>query len=62
MQYVVEVDIKGFFDHVDHSKPIKQIWVLGIRGKSLIYVIRRMLTEPIQMEDGSVTTPREGTS
>ncbi len=61
MQYVVEVDIKGFFDHVDHSKLIKQIWALGIRDKSLIYVIRRMLTAPIRMEDGSVTTPREGT-
>lgn len=61
LQYVVEVDIKGFFDHVDHSKLIKQIWALGIRDKALIYVIRRMLTAPIHMEDGSTVIPREGT-
>lgn len=61
LQYVVEVDIKGFFDHVDHSKLIKQIWALGIRDKALIYIIRRMLTAPIRMENGTIVTPRKGT-
>ncbi len=61
LQYVVEVDIKGFFDHVDHSKLIKQIWALGIQDKALIYIIRRMLTAPIRMEDGTIVTPSEGT-
>lgn len=61
LHYVVEVDIKGFFDHVDHSKLIRQIWALGIRDKSLLYVIRRMLTAPIRMEDGTMITPSEGT-
>lgn len=61
LQYVVEVDIKGFFDHVNHSKLIKQLWALGIRDKTLLYVIRRMLTAPIRMEDGTEIIPREGT-
>ena len=33
LHYVVEFDVKGFFDNVDHSKLIKQIWSLGIRDK-----------------------------
>ena len=39
LHYVVEVDIKGFFDNVNHSKLIKQIWALGIHDKKLIYKI-----------------------
>lgn len=27
--YCVDVDIKGFFDNVDHGKLLKQIWTLG---------------------------------
>lgn len=61
LQYVIEVDIKGFFDNVGHSKLIKQIWALGIRDKSLIYIIKRILTAPIRMEDGSTVIPRKGT-
>jgi 5-methylcytosine-specific restriction endonuclease McrA len=41
-RYAVEFDIKGFFDNVDHSKLIKQMWALGIRDKKLIYVIKRL--------------------
>ena len=29
--YVIEFDIKGFFDNVNHSKLIRQMWTLGIR-------------------------------
>ena len=36
--YVVDVDIKGFFDHVNHGKLLKQLWSLGIRDKSLLCV------------------------
>ena len=39
LHYVVDVDIKGFFDNVDHSKLIKQLWNLGIQDKNLICVI-----------------------
>ncbi|HBE8723243.1 TPA: reverse transcriptase domain-containing protein, partial [Clostridioides difficile] len=34
--YCVDVDIKGFFDNVNHGKLLKQIWTLGIRDKRLI--------------------------
>ena len=61
LQFVVEFDIKGFFDNVDHSKLIKQIWALGIRDKSLIYIIKQMLKAPIRLEDGTTVIPEKGT-
>lgn len=61
LHYVIEFDIKGFFDNVDHSKLIKQIWALGIRDKQLIYVLRCILQAPIKMPDGSMNYPQKGT-
>jgi group II intron reverse transcriptase/maturase len=61
LQFVVEFDVKGFFDNVDHSKLIKQIWALGIRDKSLIYVIRKLLKAPVRLEDGTTVIPEKGT-
>ena len=39
LHYVIEFDIKGFFDNVNHSKLIRQIWSLGIHDKTLIFII-----------------------
>jgi len=61
LHYVVEFDIKGFFDNVDHSKLIKQIWAMGIHDKGLIYVIKRILKAPIQLENGTIVIPETGT-
>ena len=46
--YVVDVDIKGFFDNVNHNKLIKQIWTLGIHDKKLISIIKAMLKAEIE--------------
>jgi len=61
MRYAVEFDVKGFFDNVDHSKLIKQMWAFGIRDKRLIYVIKRILKAPVRLEDGMTVTPEKGT-
>ena len=61
LYYVVEFDIKGFFDNVDHSKLIKQLWSLNIRDKELLYVIRRILKAPVLMPDGHTEYPTKGT-
>ena len=37
--YCVDVDIKGFFDNVNHGKLLKQIWTLGIRDKRLLLML-----------------------
>lgn len=59
--FVVDVDIKGFFDNVDHSKLLKQIWTLGIRDKQLICIIKKMLKAPIVMPDGEIVMSEKGT-
>ena len=61
LHYVVEVDIKGFFDNVNHNKLIRQLWTLGIRDKQLIYIIKQMLKAPIKLEDNTMITPDKGT-
>ena len=61
MYYVVEFDIKGFFDNVNHPKLMRQIWTLGIRDKQLLYIIKRILKAPIKMSDGKVLIPDKGT-
>lgn len=61
LHYVLEFDIKGFFDNVNHSKLIKQMWAMGIRDKRLIYVIKQILKAPIRMQDGSTIVPYKGT-
>ena len=35
--YVVDVDIKGFFDNVNHTKLLKQLWTIGIRDKKVLF-------------------------
>lgn len=61
LHYVIEFDIKGFFDNVNHSKLMKQIWTMGIHDKQLIFVIKRILKAPIRMPDGSTMLPEKGT-
>ncbi|PEZ41910.1 group II intron reverse transcriptase/maturase [Bacillus thuringiensis] len=61
MQYVVDIDIKGFFDEVHHPKLMRQLWTLGIRDKQLLVVIRKMLKAPIIMPNGKTVLPTKGT-
>ncbi len=61
MQYVVEFDIKGFFDNVNHAKLIKQIWAMGIHDKQLIFIIKRILKAPVQLPNGETIYPDKGT-
>lgn len=60
MTYVVDIDIKSFFDNVDHSKLKKQLWNMGIRDKRLISIIGKMLKAPI-IENGKKNIPDKGT-
>ena len=50
LYYVVDVDIKGFFDNVNHGKLLKQLWTLGIRDKRVISIISKMLKAEIDKE------------
>lgn len=55
--YVIDIDIKGFFDNVSHSKLLKQMWTLGIRDKKLISIISTML----KAEVAEIGFPKKGT-
>ena len=60
VSYIVEADIKGFFDSVNHE------WLLRflehrIADKRVIKLIQRMLTAGTVMEDGLVKADTEGT-
>jgi len=57
LHYVVDIDIKGFFDNVNHGKLLKQMWTLGIQDKSLISIISKMLKAEIQ----GIGIPTKGT-
>ena len=61
LHFVVEVDIKSFFDEVNHAKLMRQMWALGIRDSKLISVIRAILKAPILLPDGTHQWPEKGT-
>jgi group II intron reverse transcriptase/maturase len=46
--YVVDIDIKSFFDEVNHGKLLKQMWALGIQDKNLLCIIGKILKSEIQ--------------
>lgn len=61
LHFVVDIDIEGFFDNVNHAKLRKQMWTMGIRDKSLLCIISKMLKAPIVMPDGKTMLPDKGT-
>ena len=61
LHYVVDIDIKGFFDNVNHAKLIRQMWSLGIQDTKLLKVVKRMLKAPVLMPYGQLVYPDKGT-
>lgn len=61
MYHVVDLDIKGFFDNINHTKLIRQIWALGIRDKKLLCIIKEMLKAPVVLPNGEKICPDKGT-
>jgi group II intron reverse transcriptase/maturase len=58
-QWVVEADIKGFFDHVSHAH-LERFLAHRITDGNLLRIIRRFLKAGI-LEDGVFTASEEGT-
>jgi group II intron reverse transcriptase/maturase len=61
--YVLDLDIKGFFDNIDHELMIKALKVHTDTSWVLIY-IKRWLTAPVKTKDGleqrDIGTPQGG--
>lgn len=60
--WVVEGDIKGFFDNIDHNVMIKSLWNLGIRDKRVLSIIKQMLKAGVMEEcsKSELGTPQGG--
>lgn len=61
LHFAVDIDIKGFFDNVDHDKLIKQMWNMGICDKKLLCIVKEMLKAPIVLPIGEKIYPTKGT-
>ncbi len=54
--FVVDIDIKSFFDHINHTLLIKQLWNMGIQDRKVLACIGKMLKAEIDGEG----TPSQG--
>ncbi|MNO86188.1 Group II intron-encoded protein LtrA [compost metagenome] len=50
LHYVVDIDVKGFFENVNHSLLVKQLWNMGIQDKQALACISKMLKAEIDGE------------
>lgn len=57
LHIVIDIDIKGFFDNVNHGKLLRQIWAMGIHDKKLLCIISAML----KAEVAGIGFPDKGT-
>lgn len=52
--WVIEGDIKGYFDNINHNKLITMLWKIGIKDKRVLSIIKKMLKSGIVEEDGEI--------
>ena len=58
--WVIDMDIKGFFDNIDHTLMLKALQK-HTEAKWVVMYIERWLTSPMQMPDGNLQERRSGT-
>jgi group II intron reverse transcriptase/maturase len=58
--YLVEADVKGFFDHMDHTWLLDMLR-LRIEDRAFLHLIRKWLKAGILETDGRVIHPETGT-
>jgi group II intron reverse transcriptase/maturase len=58
--WVVEGDIKSFFDNVDHRILLKRLWHMGVRDQRILMIIKAMLKSGV-MKDGMIFDTVTGT-
>ena len=57
---MVEIDIKGFFDNIDHALLLKAVRH-HTRERWVVMYIERWLRAPVQMPDGTIQQREKGT-
>lgn len=46
--HVVDVDVQSFFDKVNHTKLLNQLYTIGVKDKRVLSIISKMLKAPIK--------------
>ena len=54
--WVIDLDIKGFFDNIDHELLLKTV-MYHTKAKHIIMYVKRWLNAPIQEVDGTIRNP-----
>lgn len=57
LHHVVDIDIKGFFDNVNHTRLLKQMYEIGIKDRRVLKIVGKMLKAPIK----GIGIPTKGT-
>jgi group II intron reverse transcriptase/maturase len=61
LHYVVDVDIKSFFDEVNHHKLLQQLYTIGVKDSRILTIINAMLKAPVVGEGATQRgTPQGG--
>lgn len=60
LYWLVEGDIKGYFDNINHNKLIQIMWSMGIKDKRIIFLIKKMLKAGY-MDNGKLFPTEKGT-
>lgn len=58
--WVLDLDIKGFFDNIDHELMMRAVQK-HVKEKWALLYIKRWLKAPIEMQDGTQIFPQKGT-
>lgn len=60
--WIIEGDISGFFDNVNHTKLIKKLWHMGICDRRILMIIKAMLKAGVmnESEENPLGTPQGG--
>ncbi|SFR17940.1 reverse transcriptase domain-containing protein [Desulfoscipio geothermicus] len=60
--WIIEGDIKGCFDNINHTKLIKQLWHMGIHDRRILMIIKKMLKAGImdELKTTELGTPQGG--
>lgn len=60
--WIVEGDIKKYFDTMNHTRLIKQLWHMGIQDRRVLMLIKQMLKAGVmkESETNEIGTPQGG--
>lgn len=61
-KWVIEGDIKGFFDNINHRKLLESLWNMGIKDRRILMIIKAMLEAGIlnEKDKNNIGTPQGG--